>query len=74
VRKGKNLQILTDAVEKVTNTSVVIKTKVKQDRSRGPGTQDYDEIATREPVVRAIIDKLGGRVRGIRQPKDGGSQ
>jgi DNA polymerase-3 subunit gamma/tau len=74
VRKGKNLQILTDAVEKLTNTSVVIKTKVKLGRSRGAGARDYNEIAAREPVVRAIIDKLGGRVRGIRQPKDGESQ
>ena len=73
-RKGKNLQILTDAVEKLTNTSVVIKTKVKTGRGKSAGSQDYDEIATREPVVRAIIDKFGGRVRGIRRPKDGGSQ
>jgi DNA polymerase-3 subunit gamma/tau len=74
VRKGKNLQILTDAVQKLTNTSVVIKTKVKLDRRGGTGVQDYNEIATREPVVRAIIDKLGGRVKGIRRPKDGESQ
>ncbi len=72
VRKGKNLQILTDAVEKLTNTSVVIKTKVKQGRSKGPASKEYNEIAAKEPVVRAIIDRFGGRVRGIRQPKDGG--
>lgn len=74
VRKGKNLQILTDAVEKLTNTSVVIKTKVKLGRSRGGGARDYNEIAKREPVVKAIIDRLGGRVRGVRQPKDGKSE
>jgi DNA polymerase-3 subunit gamma/tau len=74
VRKGKNLQILTDAVEKLTNTSVVIKTKVKRDRNGDRGTRDNNEIAAREPVVRAIIDKFGGRVRRIRRPKDGGSQ
>ena len=74
VRKGKNLQILTDAVEKLTNTSVVIKTKVKPDRRKQPASENYDEIATREPVVRAIIDRFGGRVRGIRRPKDGGSE
>ena len=71
VRKGKNLQILTDALEKLTNTSVVIKTKVKPDRRRRHESEDVNEIATREPVVRAIIDKLGGRVRGIRRREDG---
>lgn len=74
VRKGKNLQILTDALEKITNTSVVIKTKVKLDRGKRLEAADVNEIATREPVVRAIIDRLGGRVRGIRRPRDGGTE
>jgi DNA polymerase-3 subunit gamma/tau len=74
VRKGKNIQILTDALEKLTNTSVVIKTKVKLDRRKGLEAEDVNDIATREPVVRAIIDRLGGRVRRIRRPRDGGTE
>jgi len=71
VKKGKNLQILTDALEKITNTSVVIKTTVKPRTDEKTETADLKEIAAREPVVRAIIDKLGGRVRGIRRPTGG---
>jgi len=71
VRKGRNLRILTDAVEKLTNTSVVIKTRVK---SGGPGAgpRKSGEIAERDPVVRAIVEKMGGRVRGIRPPTGSG--
>jgi DNA polymerase-3 subunit gamma/tau len=73
VRRGKNLQILTDAVEKLTNTSVVIKTKVRSGAGESSGNRDVNEIAAREPLVKAIIDKMGGRVRRIRRPKDGRS-
>lgn len=71
VLKGQNLKILTRELEKLTNSSVVIRTKVgsKEDEM----TQDLAAAANKDPIVRALVQNLGGKVVGIRKQKKGGS-
>ncbi len=105
VRKGQNLRILTEQVQKLTNTSVTIKARVRiKEETRtatvsgggtvsgsatGPeaGTEfearpemrapvepqaaDIASVVKNDPVVRALVENLGGKVVGIRRRKDG---
>jgi DNA polymerase-3 subunit gamma/tau len=116
VRKGQNMRILTEHVQKITNTSVTLKTRVKAkedpiagsepqtaDAAEGgeevvenrgethpdtwadpapgraaesrPGTRkpaepqaaDIASVVEKDPVVRALVENLGGKVVGIRR-------
>ncbi len=63
-----NLKMLTEELEKLTNTTVEIQTHVA---SRGEERRvDQEAIARKEPVVRAIIEGLGAKVTGIRKRHD----
>jgi DNA polymerase-3 subunit gamma/tau len=69
VRKGQNLRILTQQLQKLTNTSVILKTSVKQDSTdKAP---DFSAVADKDPLVKALIENLGGQVVEIRQQKKG---
>jgi hypothetical protein len=120
VRKGQNMRILTEQVQKITNTSVTFKTRVKvmDDRisppepevagGTGAGTDeaadeaavygaapgheaapvpedeprpraggavepraaDIAAVVERDPVIRALVRNLGGKVVGIRRRKE----
>jgi hypothetical protein len=116
VRKGQNLRILTEQVQKLTNISVTIKTRVMaggdgmmaggESGAGGPAADasDYAEpartgpriksrpraeagpdvgetskpraadiaaVIEKDPVVRALVENLGGKVVGIRRKKSG---
>ncbi len=65
ILKKHNLRVLTEHLRKLTNSSVVIKTRVKRDKSRT--TKDLTEAASKEPLVRMLIENLGGKIVEIRQ-------
>jgi DNA polymerase-3 subunit gamma/tau len=71
VLKGQNLRILTEEVQKLTNTSVTIRTKVSTEIEQEKDEQppDLDSVVDKDPVIRALVDSLGGKVVGIRRPK-----
>jgi hypothetical protein len=126
VRKGQNMRILTEHVQKITNTSVTLKTRVKvmedpvgapergpadaagpqpeemevggagSGYGAGPGYDSgpaYDDrpapesrrktgapiepqaadiasVVEKDPVVKALVENLGGKVVGIRRRKE----
>jgi hypothetical protein len=120
VRKGQNMRILTEQVQKITNTSVTLKTRVKvmedpiaaleirtadaagsgpeealspdagpdygagagheappepeppqgSSAAREPRAADIASVIEKDPVVRALVENLGGRVVGIRRRKE----
>jgi DNA polymerase-3 subunit gamma/tau len=69
VLKGQNLRILTQCVEKITNTSVVIKTMVKAKEAEA--APDLSAVLEKDPVVRALAEQLGGKIVGIRPQRKG---
>lgn len=121
VRKGQNLRILTEEVQKHTNASVTIKTRVRSEKvewtetaatavtefegvteletgtetdtgagayagpgvaaefeagpdsrpAAGPQASDIAAVVEKDPVIRALVENLGGKVVGIRQRKAG---
>jgi hypothetical protein len=106
VRKGQNLRILTEHVQKLTNTPVTIKTRVKPKEETAPhygspagrevgvslgaaphadrqetgpepeapvqpGAADIAAVIEKDPVIRALVENLGGKVVGIRRRKAG---
>jgi DNA polymerase-3 subunit gamma/tau len=75
VLKGQNLRILTKQLEKLTHTSVVLKTEVKQNKTQET-VEDLAQVVNKDPVVRALIENLGGKVVEVRQQKksDSGDQ
>jgi DNA polymerase III gamma/tau subunit len=72
VLKGQNLRILTREMEKLTNTTVVLKTQVKATGKEDD--VDLSAIVEKDPVVRALVENLGGKIVGVRQQKRDGSQ
>jgi DNA polymerase-3 subunit gamma/tau len=68
IHKGQNLKILTRQIEKLTNTSVVLKTRV---RSQKQPIEDLADFASKDPVVKSLIESLGGKVVEIREQKKG---
>jgi len=126
VRKGQNMRLLTEQVQKITNTSVTLKTRVKvmkdpiarpepeaadaaetdrragaetragaesaAGRDAGPGydarpvseaeppretrapaeprAADIASVVEKDPVIRALVENLGGKVVGIRRRKE----
>ena len=67
VHKGENLKILTRVIEKLTNTSVVLKTAivgVQEDKS-----SHLTDLADRHPIVRALVENLGGRIVDVRRDR-----
>ena len=83
VLKGQNLRILTQEVQKLTNTPVVIRTRVRDKAAEvvkdtapaepEPTTEDLAALVSKDPVVRTLIENLGGKVVGIRPQKKDGS-
>ncbi len=113
VRKGQNMRILTEQVQKITNTSVTFKTRVKvmeeaiaaTESATGPAAEsdrrtesatwpeaetragaepgpemrapidrqaaDIASVVEKDPVIRARVESLGGKVVGIRRRKEG---
>jgi DNA polymerase-3 subunit gamma/tau len=73
VLKSQNLRILTEEVQKLTNTSVTIRTRVKAGLDEGKQSQarDIASVLEKDPVVRALVENLGGKVVGIRRRKGG---
>lgn len=70
VLKGRNLQILTEQVRKLTNNSVTIKTKVRdQEEKESSGAQVVASIVDNDPVIKSLAESLGGKVVGIRRRK-----
>ncbi len=67
ILKKHNLRVLTDQLRQLTNTSVVIKTKVKANESKT--TSHLTEAASREPLVRMLIENMGGKIVEIRRPE-----
>jgi DNA polymerase-3 subunit gamma/tau len=68
VLKGENLRILTQRIGELTNTSVVLKTKVitgKEDQA-----SQHAAIAEKHPIVRALIDSLGGKIVDVRHDRN----
>lgn len=75
VLKSENLRILTQRMEKLTNTSVVLKTKILN--AKEEKTSHHAAIADKHPIIRALIDNLGGKivdVRRERRPNPGSEQ
>lgn len=77
ILKGDNLRILTQKIVELTNTNVVLKTKVGEvavpKREDAPeDTSKFDAIAERNPVVRALIENLGGKIVDVRRGRTGG--
>jgi DNA polymerase-3 subunit gamma/tau len=66
IHKGQNLRILTRQIEKLTNTSVVLKTKVREKKDT---IQDLADVVSKDPVVRTLMESLGGKVVEIRQQR-----
>ncbi|MFH1313346.1 MAG: DNA polymerase III subunit gamma/tau [Candidatus Eisenbacteria bacterium] len=84
VMKGQNMRILTQEFQKLTNTAVVIRTRVSvpaeeavEDTVRPkdePTTEELVALANKDPIVKTLIENLGGKVVGIRQQKKDRSQ
>jgi len=77
VMKGDNLRILTQKIGELTNTSVVLKTKVAEvsgpKRENPPeDSSKFDAIVERNPVIRSLIENLGGRIVDVRPGRTGG--
>jgi len=102
VRKGQNMRILTEHVQKITKTSVTLKTRVKvmedpiaatepgAEAATGyearpvpeaeprrekrapvePQAADIASVVEKDPVIRALVENLGGKVVGIRRRKE----
>jgi DNA polymerase-3 subunit gamma/tau len=70
VLKRQNLRILTEEVQKLTNSSVKLKTKVAAGEvQKEPTERDLASVVDNDPVIRALVENLGGRVVGIRRRK-----
>jgi DNA polymerase-3 subunit gamma/tau len=84
VLKDQNLHILTQEVQKLTNTSVTIRTRVRDNAGEAvkdtvkakvePTTEDLAALVNKDPIVRTLVENLGGKVVGIRQQKKDSSQ
>jgi DNA polymerase-3 subunit gamma/tau len=89
VLKGQNLRILTQEFQKLTNTTAVIRTRVRDGAGEAdadpvradtvrpkeePTTEDLVALVNKDPVVKSLIENLGGKVVGIRQQKKDSSQ
>jgi len=64
ILKKHNLRVLTEHLRKLTNTSVVIKTKIRDKPKTASG---LTEAASKEPLVRMLIENLGGKIVEIRK-------
>ncbi len=74
VLKGQNLRILTEELRKLTNNSVTVKTTVKAEdrkaRDGSPKADDVTAIVENDPVIKSLVESLGGKVVGIRRRKE----
>jgi DNA polymerase-3 subunit gamma/tau len=88
VLKGQNLRILTQEFQKLTNTSAVIRTRVTEsarEQARDaaeapvsppeePSMEELAALVNKDPIVKSLIENLGGKVVEIRQQKKNSSQ
>jgi hypothetical protein len=70
ILKGENFRVLTQRIEKLTNTSVVLKTRIADaGEVKAPREASFDAIADRHPIVKALVRDLGGKVVDVRRPR-----
>jgi hypothetical protein len=81
VLKAENLRTLTEKIVELTNTSVILRTKIadlkpdgKEAGRRRPleDAPQFDAIAEKNPIVRALIENLGGKIVDVRRDRQGG--
>jgi DNA polymerase-3 subunit gamma/tau len=75
ILKGDNFRILTRKIQELTNTSVVLKTRIA-DANAEKASQDssqLDAIADRHPIVKALIQNFGGKIVDVRRDRQHGS-
>lgn len=81
VMKSENLRILTQKIGELTNRSVILRTKIADGKSDGKevggrraleDAAQYDAIAEKNPIVRALIENLGGKIVDIRRDRQNG--
>jgi hypothetical protein len=68
---------LTQRIEKLTNTQVILRTRVV-DAAEVKPSQDasFDAIADKHPIVKALVNDLGGKIVDVRRgrQRDPGAQ
>jgi DNA polymerase-3 subunit gamma/tau len=67
VTRGDNLRILTQKITELTNTSVVLRTRIVN--AKDQTTSHHETIADKHPIVRALIKNLGGKIVDVRPVK-----
>jgi hypothetical protein len=72
VLKGDNLRILTQKIAQLTNTSVVLRTRIVSAKDKT--TSHHETIADKHPIVRALIENLGGKIVDVRPARQQGPE
>jgi len=70
VTRGDNLRILTQRIAELTNTSVVLRTRIVDAKDKT--TSHHETIADKHPIVRALIKNFGGKIVDVRPAKQQG--
>jgi DNA polymerase-3 subunit gamma/tau len=70
VLRGDNLSILTRKIAELTNTSVVLRTRIVSAKDKT--ASHHETIADKHPIVRALIENLGGKIVDVRPAKQQG--
>ncbi|MFZ1947754.1 MAG: DNA polymerase III subunit gamma/tau [bacterium] len=74
ILKGDNFRMLTRKIQELTNTTVVLKTRIA-DANAEKASQDssqLDAIADRHPIVKALIHNFGGKIVDVRRDRQRG--
>jgi len=70
VLRGDNLKILTQKIRELTNTSVILRTRIVSAKDKT--ASHHEAIADKHPIVRALIQNLGGKIVDVRPAKQQG--
>jgi DNA polymerase III gamma/tau subunit len=81
VLKGQNLRILTQELAKLTNSSVVVRTRVREPAEQAPKVEredaerteskprNFDSVLDKDPVVKKLIENIGGKIVDVRDAR-----